>query len=73
MFIYSNKDVYSGQWIKGKKQGQGTYVYKTTGVKYVGEWFEGKFLYGKWLFPNGTYFEGQFQNNRPKGAGTWHF
>jgi len=73
MFIYPNKDVYSGKWVAGRKQGQGTYVFNVTGMKYVGEWFEGKFLSGKWLYPNGTYFEGKFQNNKPKGSGTWHF
>lgn len=73
MFIYPNKDVYSGQWVNGKKHGQGTYVFNATAMKYVGEWFEGKFISGRWLYPNGTYFEGQFQNNKPKGAGEWHF
>lgn len=73
MYIYANKDVYSGKWLKGKKHGAGTYVFNATGMKYIGEWFENKFLSGKWTYPNGTYFEGQFQNNKPKGAGTWNF
>jgi radial spoke head protein 1 len=73
MFIYPNKDVYSGSWLAGRKHGQGTYVFNATSMKYVGEWFEGKFLSGKWVYPNGTSFEGQFQNNKPKGAGVWHF
>jgi len=28
-------------------------------------------LSGKWWYPNGTYFEGHFQNNKPKGRGRW--
>jgi hypothetical protein len=28
---------------------------------------------GQWLFPNGTYFEGVFDNNKPKGKGLWNF
>lgn len=72
MFIYPNKDVYSGKWVNGKKDGHGTYVFNATAMKYVGEWFEGKFLTGRWVYPNGTYYEGQFQNNKPKGAGTWN-
>ncbi len=28
---------------------------------------------GKWLYQNGTYFEGNFDNNQPKGSGAWHF
>jgi hypothetical protein len=28
---------------------------------------------GKWVFPNGTYFEGKFTKNKPNGSGIWHF
>lgn len=28
---------------------------------------------GRWTYPNGTYFEGDFENNKPKGMGRWHF
>ena len=28
---------------------------------------------GKWLYPNGSYFHGNFENNQPKGTGQWHF
>lgn len=73
MYIYINKDVYSGQWASSKKHGQGTYVFFATGMKYVGEWFENNFISGRWVYPNGTYFEGQFQNNKPKGGGEWVF
>ena len=30
MFTYSNKDIYSGNWKNGKKNGTGTYVYYDT-------------------------------------------
>jgi hypothetical protein len=30
-------------------------------------------LSGRWTYPNGTYYEGDFQNNKPKGNGSWHF
>lgn len=39
MFIYPNKDVYSGDWAAGRKHGKGTYVFNATSMKYVGEWF----------------------------------
>ena len=42
-------------------------------MKIAGEWENGKILKGKWIFPNGTYFEGPFVNNFPKGEGVWHF
>ena len=28
---------------------------------------------GQWFYPNGSYFEGNFDNNQPKGQGKWHF
>jgi hypothetical protein len=28
---------------------------------------------GKWIYPNGMYFEGKFENNKPKGEGKWVF
>ena len=40
--IYVNKDIYSGQWKNGKKDGQGTYIFDSTGMKYVGTFKSGK-------------------------------
>ena len=28
---------------------------------------------GKWLYPNGSHFDGGFDNNKPKGRGKWNF
>ena len=42
-------------------------------MKYVGTFKGGQLVTGKWLYPNGSYFEGNFDNNKPKGKGTWHF
>ena len=39
-FIYPNGQ-YSGEWGKGKKQGQGTYTHHD-GRKYEGEWKDGE-------------------------------
>jgi radial spoke head protein 1 len=36
MYIYANKDVFSGNWHNNKKHGQGTYVFNATGMKYIG-------------------------------------
>ena len=73
VMIYQNQDVYSGQWVKGNKEGKGTYVFFETGMKYVGTFKNGQLINGKWLYPNGSYFEGNFDNNKPKGKGTWNF
>ena len=51
----------------------GTYVFNETGMKYVGIFKGGQLVTGKWQYPNGAYFEGNFDNNKPKGKGNWHF
>lgn len=71
--IYKNEDIYSGHWKNGQKEGQGTYVFKETGMKYVGTFKNGQLIKGRWVYPNGTYFEGNFDNNKPKGKGVWNF
>lgn len=42
-------------------------------MKLVGEWKTGSIEQGKWVYPNGMYFEGQFKNNKPSGKGKWQF
>ena len=39
----------------------------------MGSWINGEITEGKWIFPNGTYFQGKFEKNKPKGEGYWHF
>ena len=70
---YLNGDIYSGQWKLGKKDGKGTYIFNQTGMKFVGNFKGGQIGEGKWLYPNGSYFEGLFENNMPKAQGKWHF
>ena len=67
------KDLYSGSWKNGLKHGKGTFIFYDTKMKLVGDWFNGQIIKGKWIFANGTYFEGKFENNYPKGEGIWHF
>jgi len=42
-------------------------------MKYVGQFKAGQMVNGQWLYSNGSYFEGNFDNNQPKGNGSWHF
>ena len=67
------KDLYSGSWKNGLKHGKGTFIFFDTKMKIVGDWSNGQIINGKWIFANGTYFEGLFENNFPKGEGLWHF
>mmetsp|Transcript_16450 Transcript_16450/g.14138 ORF Transcript_16450/g.14138 Transcript_16450/m.14138 type:complete len:129 (-) Transcript_16450:172-558(-) len=73
MFTYPNKDIYSGWWKYGKKHGKGTYVFFDTKMRLVGEWSEGNMVNGKWIFPNGVEYHGDFKKNKPNGQGTWKF
>jgi radial spoke head protein 1 len=59
----------AGWWKYGKKDGKGTFTYVDTGMKLVGEWAEGAYVKGKWVLPNGTFFEGDFAKNLPNGHG----
>ena len=73
MQYYATKDLYSGNWSKGKKDGQGTYTFAQTNEKYVGQFMKGEMTTGQWRQCNGDFFKGNFDNNKPKGEGTWSF
>jgi hypothetical protein len=72
IFTYASGDTYSGWWRFGQKEGKGTFTSKATGMKMVGDWVNGEMIKGRWVYPNGFYFEGAFKNNKPMGEGTWH-
>lgn len=42
-------------------------------MKIQGTWRGGQAVDGKWIYPNGIYYEGGFENNKPIGQGQWHF
>ncbi len=73
VFHYKNGDIYSGWWKFGEKEGTGTYTFKSTGMKLYGDWTAGSITKGKWIYPNGMFYEGGFENNKPKGEGKWVF
>ena len=73
VFTYTSQDVYSGNWARGAKEGAGTYVFFDTGMKIVGAWKHGEMAEGKWVYPNGSSFQGFFDHNKPKGKGRWNF
>jgi len=55
------------------KHAHGEFIFEKAKMKIAGEWENGKILKCKWIFPNGTYFEGPFINNFPKDEGVWYF
>ena len=42
-------------------------------MKLYGDWTAGAIAKGKWIYPNGMFYEGGFENNKPKGEGKWVF
>jgi len=66
---YPSGNVYSGEMVGGKRQGQGTLTWPD-GATYEGGWLndlcEGK---GHMQFPNGSIYEGGFVRNNPCGSG----
>jgi radial spoke head protein 1 len=42
-------------------------------MRLVVEWKDNKLVKGRWIFPNGTYYEGEFENNKPTKASRWYF
>lgn len=43
-------------------------------MKLFGQWEKGTFKSGKWMYPNGMFYEGsQFNENKPIGEGKWVF
>ena len=71
--MYQNGDYYSGSWRQGRRDGRGMYSFKKSGMRQMGLWIDSKIVEGYWIYPNGLHFEGKFENNRPVGAGVWHF
>lgn len=73
VFTYKSQDTYSGFWKYGNKHGEGTFTFKKTKLKISGNWENGTLTYGKWIFPNGIYWEGKFKKNKPIDSGVWNF
>ena len=65
-----NGDSYEGNWVIGKKEGKGTFIYKDGG-KYVGEWKkDAKDGYGIYTGPDGSRYDGNWSKNMKEGKGT---
>ncbi|KAG2485636.1 hypothetical protein HYH03_015696 [Edaphochlamys debaryana] len=76
-YTYPNGDVYQGGFQAGKRHGKGMYHYKAPCAQLVGDWSEGAFAYGRWVFRDGSMFMGKFgadgQPNSQPDAGSYYF
>jgi hypothetical protein len=72
--MYSNGDIYNGDWLEDQRHGHGELYFFKTQQKYIGQFVwnkrQGK---GKEVFPGGEQFEGEFYENLRMGKGRLTF
>ncbi|KAM7525347.1 hypothetical protein LguiA_015249 [Lonicera macranthoides] len=71
--VYSNGDVYEGEFYKGKCSGSGVYYYYMSG-RYEGDWIDEKYDgYGVETWAKGSRYRGQYQRGLRHGFGVYRF
>lgn len=71
--VYSNGDVYEGEYHKGKCSGSGVYYYYLSG-RYEGDWVDGKYDgYGVETWARGSRYRGQYRQGLRHGFGVYRF
>ncbi|GLT51530.1 hypothetical protein SLA2020_249340 [Shorea laevis] len=71
--VYSNGDVYQGEFLKGKCSGSGVYYYYRSG-QYEGDWVDGKYDgYGVETWARGSRHRGQYRQGLRHGFGVYRF
>ena len=65
-----NGNFYEGGWKKDKKDGIGTYIFLTTGEKFIGNFANGqRHGTGTFHFAYGDRYEGEWQRGKKHGLG----
>ena len=70
--IYTNGDVYVGDFVQSARHGQGTYAYHPNHhtAHYTGAWQQNiRHGHGTLTYRNNDYYEGEFQNGQRHGYG----
>ncbi|XP_076959360.1 uncharacterized protein LOC143635393 [Bidens hawaiensis] len=71
--VYSNGDVYEGEFYKGKCSGSGVYHYNMNG-KYEGDWVDQMYDgYGVETWAKGSRYRGQYRQGLRHGFGVYRF
>ncbi|KAF0699388.1 Aste57867_10049 [Aphanomyces stellatus] len=71
--MYKNGDIFSGSYEYGIKQGKGTYEFAEDKSQLIGNWVQNTIVDGKWLFKDGGYCTGHFENATPIGLCLYQF
>eukprot|EP00252_Welwitschia_mirabilis_P020641 TRINITY_DN5097_c0_g1_i1.p1 TRINITY_DN5097_c0_g1~~TRINITY_DN5097_c0_g1_i1.p1 ORF type:complete len:483 (-),score=59.70 TRINITY_DN5097_c0_g1_i1:611-2059(-) len=71
--VFSNGDVYEGEFHQGKFSGSGVYYYYVNG-RYEGDWVDGKYDgYGVETWARGSRYRGQYRQGLRHGYGVYRF
>ncbi|XP_071722067.1 uncharacterized protein [Rutidosis leptorrhynchoides] len=71
--VYSNGDVYEGEFHKGNCSGSGVYYYYMSG-RYEGDWVDGKYDgHGVETWARGSRYRGQYRQGLRHGFGVYRF
>ena len=71
--IYSNGDVYEGEFHSGKCSGSGVYYYYMSG-RFEGDWIDGKYDgFGVETWARGSRYRGQYRQGLRHGFGVYRF
>lgn len=71
--VYSNGDVYEGEFHKGKCSGSGVYYYYMSG-RFEGDWVDEKYDgYGVETWARGSRYRGQYRQGLRHGFGVYRF
>nr|GEV66030.1 putative MORN motif protein [Tanacetum cinerariifolium] len=71
--VYSNGDVYEGEFYKGKCSGSGVYYYNLNG-RYEGDWVDQKYDgFGVETWAKGSRYRGQYRQGLRHGYGVYRF
>uniref|UniRef100_A0A7N0UWV0 Uncharacterized protein n=1 Tax=Kalanchoe fedtschenkoi TaxID=63787 RepID=A0A7N0UWV0_KALFE len=71
--VFSNGDVYEGEFHKGKCSGSGVYYYSMSG-RYEGDWIDEKYDgYGVETWARGSRYRGQYRQGLRHGIGVYRF
>ncbi|KMZ68380.1 hypothetical protein ZOSMA_23G00320 [Zostera marina] len=71
--VYSNGDVYEGEFHRGKISGSGVYYYYMSG-RYEGDWIDEKYDgYGVETWARGSRYRGQYRKGLRHGFGIYRF